>query len=259
MNKHASIALIAACLPAVILVSVETAAAQDTEIRMLCSNGIRAAVEKLLPEYERSRGRTIKVQYGTSAGLKRSIEGGEPFDLVLLSQPVIADLIKEGKIASGTGVDLASSGIGVAVRAGAPKPDVTTADAIKQTLLRSKSIGYVKEGAGTPAVINLLNSLGISEDVRGKTVLQTGAEQSMASVAAGQVDVTFGLISEILPAPGVQLAGPIPPEFQKRIIMSAGIANSTKNREAASAIIKSLSSAASSATIKATGLDPITK
>ncbi len=81
----------------------------------------------------------------------------------------------------------------------------------------------------------------------------------MASVAAGQVDVTFGLISEILPAPGVQLAGPIPPEFQKRIIMSAGIGSSTKNREAASSIIKSLSSAASAATIKATGLDPITK
>ena len=259
MNKHASIAILAACLPAVILVAAETAAAQDTEIRMLCSNGIRAAVEKLLPEYERSMGRTIKVQYGTSAGLKHSIEGGEPFDLVLLSQPVIADLMKEGKIASGTGVDLASSGIGVAVRAGAPKPDVTTADAMKQTLLRSKSIGYVKEGAGTPAVINMLNGLGISAEVQGKTVLQAGAEQSMASVAAGQVEVTFGLVSEILPAPGVQLAGPIPPEFQKRIIMSAGIASSTKNREAASAIIKSLSSAASAAMFKSTGLDPITK
>jgi molybdate transport system substrate-binding protein len=259
MNTRRSIALLAVCIPAVILVAAESAAAQDTEIRMLCSNGIRGAVEKLLPEYERSMGRSIKVQYGTSAGLKRSIEGGEPFDLALLSQPVIAALVKEGKIATGTSVDLASSGIGVAVRAGAPKPDVTTTDAIKQTLLRSKSIGYVKEGAGTPAVISMLNGLGISEDVQRKTVLQAGAEQSMASVAAGQVDVTFGLISEILPAPGVQLAGPIPPEFQKQIIMSAGIASSTKNREAASAIIKSLASAASAATIKATGLDPITK
>ncbi len=259
MNTRLSIAILAACIPAVFLVAVESAAAQDTEVRMLCSNGIRGAVEKLLPEYERSMGRSIKVQYGTSAGLKSSIEGGAQFDLALLSQPAIAALVKEGKIATGTSVDLASSGIGVAVRAGAPKPDVTTADAIKQTLLRSKSIGYVKEGAGTPAIINMLNGLGISEDVRGKTVLQAGAEQSMASVAAGQVDVTFGLISEILPARGVQFAGPIPPEFQKQIVMSAGIASSTKNREAAGAIIKSLASAASAATIKATGLDPITK
>jgi molybdate transport system substrate-binding protein len=259
MNKHASIAILAACLPAVFLMAAQTAAAQDTEIRVLCSNGIRAAVEKLLPEYEHSLGRSIKVQYGTSAGLKRSIEGGEPFDLVLLSQPVIADLIKEGKIAAGTGVDLASSGIGFAVRAGATKPDVSTTDAIKQTLQRSKSIGYVKEGAGTPAIINMLNGLGISDDVQRKTVFEAGAEQSMASVAAGQVDIAFALISEIVPASGVQLAGPIPPEFQKRIIMSVGIASSTKNREAAGAIIKSLSSVASAATIKATGLDPIAK
>jgi molybdate transport system substrate-binding protein len=259
MNTHARAALLTSCLAAFILPLRETAAGQDTEIRILCSNGIRAAVEKLLPEYERSMGRSMKVQYGTSAGLKRSIEGGEPFDLVLLSQPVIADLIKEGKIAEGTGVDLASSGIGIAVRAGAPKPDVSTAEAIKQTLLRSKSIGYVKEGAGTPAVTNLLKGLGISEDVQRKTVLQAGAEQSMASVAAGQVEVAFGLVSEIVPASGVQLAGPIPSEFQKRIIMSAGIASSTKNREAAGAIIQRLASRASAATIQATGLDPITK
>jgi molybdate transport system substrate-binding protein len=239
--------------------AAETAVAQDTEIRILCSNGIRAAVEKLVPQYERSMRRSIKIQYGASAVLKRSIEGGEGFDLVLLSQPIIADLTKEGKIAEGTGVDLASSGIGIAVRAGVPKPDVTTSEAIKQTLLRSKSIGYVKEGAGTPAIIDMLKRLGISENIQPKTVLQPGAEQSMANVASGQVDVAFALISEIVPAPGVQLAGPLPPEFQKRIIMTAGIASSTKNREAASQIIKSLTSAAAATTIKATGLDPIAK
>jgi molybdate transport system substrate-binding protein len=252
MNTCARAALLAACLLAFILAPGETAAAQEPEIRILCSNGIRAAVEKLVPH-------SIKVQYGASAVLRRSIESGEPFDLALLSQPVIEDLIKAGKIAAGTSVDLASSGIGIAVRAGSPKPDVSTPDAIKQTLLRSKSIGYVKEGAGTPAILNMLNSLGVSGDVQSKTVLQTGAERSMANVAEGQIDVAFALISEIVPAPGVQLAGPIPPEFQKRIIMTAGIGSSSKNREAARAIIKSLTSAAAATTIKATGLDPIAK
>lgn len=259
MNTRARAALIAACLSAFIRLPAQPVVAQDTTIRILCSNGIRAAVEKLLPEYEHSMGRSMKVQFGASAVFKRSIEGGEPFDLAILTPPIIEDLIKQGKIAEGTGVDLASTGIGIAVRAGLPKPDVTTPEAIKQTLLRSKSIGYVKEGAGTPAIVNMLNSLGISEDVRPKTVFQPGAERSMASVAGGQIDVAFALISEILPAPGVQLAGPLPPEFQKRIIMSAGISSSTKNREAVSEIIKSLTSAAAAATIKTTGLDPIAK
>jgi molybdate transport system substrate-binding protein len=259
MNKSAIIALLGACLPALFLAAAETAAAQDTEIRVICSNGIRAAVEKLMPEYERSMGRSIKVQYGASAVLKRSIEGGAPFDLAILSAPVIADLIKEGKIGGGTGVDLASSGIGIAVRAGIAKPDVTTAGAIKQTLLRSKSIGYVKEGAGTPAIVNMLDRLGISADLQSKTVLQPGAEQSMASVASGQIEIAFALISEIVPAPGVQLAGPIPAEFQKLIIMTAGISSSTKNREAANQIIKSMTSVSASKTIKTAGLDPIAK
>jgi molybdate transport system substrate-binding protein len=257
MNTPARAALLAACLPVFILLSAEIVMAQDTEIRVFCSNGIRAAVEKMVPEYERSMGRSIKVQFGASASLKRSIEGGEAFDLAILSSPIVEDLIKEDKIAQGTSVDLAASGIGIAVREGLPKPDVTTAEAIKQTLLRSKSIGYVKEGAGTPAIINLLNSLGISDDVQRKTVFQSGAEQSMANVAGGQIDVAFALISEIVPAPGVQMAGPFPPEFQKRIIMTAGISGSTKNRAAANQIIKSLTSAAAATTIKATGLDPM--
>jgi molybdate transport system substrate-binding protein len=258
MKTPTKTALLAACLAAFILAPAETAPAQDTEIRILCSNGIRAAVEKLVPGYERSMGRSIKVQFGTSATFKRSIEGGEPFDLAILTPAIIEDLIKQGKIV-GMAVDLASSGIGMAVRAGLPKPDVTTAEAIKQTLLTSKSIGYVKEGASSPAVVSMFDRLGISEDVQRKTVFQPGAERNMASVAEGQIDVAFGLISEIVPAPGVQLAGPLPPEFQKRIIIAAGISSSTKNREAAKEIIKSLTSAAAAATIKATGLDPIAK
>ena len=258
MNTSVRALLLAACL-AFILAPAETASAQQPEILVLCSNGIRAAVEKLVPEYERSMGRSIKVQFGASAGFKRSIEGGEPFDLAILTPPIIEDLIKHGKVAQGTGVDLASSGIGIAVRAGLPKPDVSTAEAIKETLLRAKSIGYVQVGAGTPAILDMLKRLGINEDVQRKAVFQPGAERSMASVAAGQVDVAFALISEIVPAPGVQLAGPFPPEFQKRIVMTAGISSTTKNRAAANQIIQSLASAAAATTIKATGLDPIAK
>jgi molybdate transport system substrate-binding protein len=256
MNIHAKAALLALCISALVLPPAPTLGAEETEIRILCSNGMKAAVEKLLPEYERSMGRRMKVQFGTSANLQRSIENGEPFDLAILTQQIVGDLIREGRIAPGSRVDIASSGIGIAFRAGSPKPDVTTPEAIKQTLLKAKSIAYVKEGATTPAIVDMFHTLGISQEVQNKVVFEPGAERNMASVAAGQAEVAFGLVSEIVPAPGVQLAGPVPPQFQKPITMSAGIARSTKNREAVNKLIQSLKSAEASSTIKATGLEP---
>lgn len=247
--------LLAACVSACALLPAQTAA-QDTDIHILCSNGFRAAMLKLQPGFEHSMGRKMNIQFGASASFKHTIESGEPFDLAILTPQIVADLIKEGKIAAGTAVDLASSGIGVAVRAGLPKPDVSTGQAIKQTLLKAKAIGYVKEGASSPAITDLLSRLAIGDEVQRKTVFQPGAERNMASVAEGQTDVAFGLISEILPSPGVQLAGPLPPEFQKRIGLTAGIASATKNRKAVDEIVKSLTSPAAAATIKAVGLDP---
>jgi molybdate transport system substrate-binding protein len=258
-NRNLTAALLAASLLAFVLDSPQPVTAQDTEIRVLCSNGFGAAMHKLLPQAERAAGRKVKLQLGSSASFKTSIEGGEPFDLAILTPQIIDDLINAGKIAAETKVDLATSGIGVAVRAGQPKPDVTTADAIKKTLQAAKSVGYVPVGASTPPLIAMLTSLGIKQEVQRKAALQPGAEQSMKSVADGEVEVAFGLISEIVPAPGVQLAGPLPPEFQKRIGLAAGIASSTKNREAANKFIKSLTTAAAAPALKATGLDPIAK
>ena len=261
MNTHVRAALLAACIPALLLPPAQSMAAQDTEtgteIRIFCSNGLRAAMEKLLPEYERSMGKRMKVQYGASATFKRSIEAGEPFDLAILTPQLIEDLIKKGKIAAGTEVNIASTGIGVAIRAGSPKLDVTTPEAMKQTLLKAKSIGYVKEGASAAAIVSMLNRLGVGNEVQHKIVFQPGAGPSMASVASGQTDLAFALISEIMSVPGVQLAGAFPPEFQKPITMSAGISSSTRNRDTVDKIVKSLTSAESSTTIKAAGLDPV--
>jgi len=250
-------AVIAACIPAFTLLAVQTLPAQDTEIHILCSNGFRAAFEKLLPQAEHAAGHPVKVRFGTSASFKQAIEGGEQFDLAIVTPQIVDDLIKEGKIAAGTKVDLASSGVGIGVRAGQPKPDVSTAQAVKQTLLQAKSIGIVKVGAGTPAVLDMFKSLGISEDAQRKIVFQPGADQSMENLAGGQVAIAFGLISEIQPAPGVQLAGPLPAEFQRKIVLSAGIASSTKNREAVGGFIKRLTDAAAVPIIKSAGMDPI--
>ena len=246
-----------ALLAAIALLVSQAAPAQDAELRIICSNGFRAAFEKLLPEAEHASGRKAKVQFGASRNLKASIEGGEEFDLAILTpSQILQDLAKEGKIADGTTVDLATTGIGVAARASAAKPDVSSASAIKQTLLAAKAIGYVQVGAASPAVLEMLDHLGISQEIAKKTVYAPGAEQSMKSLADGNVDLALAPISEILPAPGVQLAGPLPAEFQKRVVLSAGIASATKNREAASKFIKALTTAQAAKEIKAAGMDP---
>src|SRR5262249_6218818 len=130
----------AVCTFLLVSVVMHATAAQDTPIRVLCSNGIKGAMEKLVPDLERSSGRTVKVQFGVSANLKKSIEAGEPFDLAILTPPIIEDLMKQGKIATGTPKNIARSNIGIAIRAGAAKPDVSSADAVKRTLLNAKSI-----------------------------------------------------------------------------------------------------------------------
>lgn len=247
----------AALLTAIALLASQTSLAQDTELRIVCSNGFRAAFEKLLPQAEHASGRKAKVHFGASRNLKASIESGEDFDVAILTpSQILQDLTKEGKVTAGTTVDLATTGVGLAVRAGATKPDVSTPAAIKQTLLAAKSIGYVQVGAATPAIREMLDHLGISQEVAKKTVDQPGAEQSMKSLADGKIDIALAPISEILPAPGVQLAGPFPSEFQKQIVLSAGIASGTQNREAARAFIKALMTADAAKEIKAAGMDP---
>ena len=258
-KTQATSAYFALTISALFLPVAQHAVAADASVRVLCSNGFKAAMEKLQPEYEHSLGIKMNVTFGTSAKVKGAIENGEAFDLAILTSPIIADLSKSGKIAAGSAVDIASSGVGMAVRAGAPKPDVSTPEAVKQTLLKAKSIAYVKEGASTPVIVNMFNTLGIGDAVQKKVLYQPGADQNMASVADGQAELSFGLVSEIVPVPGVQLAGPLLPQFQKPVVMSAAAASSTKNRKAVDRIIQSLTNAASAPTIQSTGMDPVAK
>ncbi len=257
MPTKVKAALLTTCLVLFALGTARPALGQGNEITILCSNGIRVPMEKLLPQYERSMNIHANVRFGASANFKQAIEGGEAFDLAILTPPLIEDLIKQGKIAAGSETQIASTGIGVAIRAGAPKADVSTAEGLKQLLLKAKSIAYVKRGASTPAIENAFGHLGVGQEVRNKVVDQPGAQQSMASVAAGKSEIAIGLVSEILPAEGVQLAGQFPPEFQTRITMAAGISASAKNRQAAEKIVKALMSKDAAPAIKAAGLDPI--
>ena len=149
--------------------------------------------------------------------LKRQIDGGEPFDVVVLTPPLVQDLVKGGKVAAGSTSDVAKTGIGVAIRAGAPKPDVSTVDAFKRALLNAKSIIYSKEGQSGTYMASLIDRLGLAEQLKSKIILETRGGQSIHEVAAGNAEIGFSLISEILPVAGAAVAGPLPADIQSYV------------------------------------------
>jgi molybdate transport system substrate-binding protein len=236
------------------VLSVQSAPAQTAELRVICSNGIKGAIEKLLPEYERTSHQHVAIQYGASAVLKRTIESGDAFDLAILTPAVIDELTKEGKLASGATV-IAKSNLAVGMRAGAAKADISTPDAIKRRLLEAKSITYTKEGASTAAINDMLQHLGIADQINAKTAFQTVTGRAEESVAEGENELVFAPLSEIITVKGIEVLGLFPKEFQKPVIMSAGLSAKAENPDAAKALVKFLTSSAAAPAIKSSGME----
>ena len=247
---------ISATLIALFFTVASGAAVNAAEIKVISSVGVKAALEELAPRFERASEHKLNIKFGTIVPLKREIDAGETFDVVILTPAPVEDLVKQGKVAGGTVATVAKSGIGVAIKAGAPKPDISTADALKRTLLNAKSIAYSKEGQSGTAMARLIERLGIAEEMKAKTVLETRSGQSAANVVEGKAELAFTLISEILPMAGAELAGPLPPDAQNYVVFAAGIAADTKAMDAAKAFIEFLKSPASPPVLKAKGMEP---
>ena len=226
-----------------------------TEIKVLCSNGFKAVMEELASEFEQATKRKVAVTYGLAAALKRRIESGESFDLAVLTSVATDDLIKEGKIVAASRKPLARTGLAIAIRAGARKADITTAEAFKRALLDAKSIAYAKEGASGVAVAALIGRLGIADDLRGKSKLTATGEEVGQLVVRG--DAEFGVlpVSEILPVRGAELLGPFPGDTQSYIVMVAGVSSSAEQRSAAADLIGFLNAPAALPVIKAKGME----
>lgn len=242
-----------------LLIFATVAYPADNQIRVICSNGIKGAMDKLVPQYERASGRHITIQYNASAVLKRTIEGGQAFDVAILTPAVIEDLIKDGKIAAGSRMDIATAKLGAGVRAGSPKADIGTVDALKRRLLAAKSITYTKEGAATAAFNKMIDQLGIASQLKPKIVLQAESGKAEESVAKGENELVFAPVSEIIPVAGIEVLGLFPPEFQSPLVMSAGLSAKNENRTAAEAFIKFLTSPAAEPAIKASGMERAAK
>src|SRR5262245_60506263 len=159
--------------------------ASAAEIKVITSVGVKAILEELAPAFERTSGHKLNIIYGVAVPLKRQIESGETFDVVILVPGMIDDLMKQGKVAAGSNVNVAKSGIGVAIKQGAPKPDISSADAFKKTLLAARSIAYVKEGQSGAAMARIIERLGIAAEMAPKTSLEARPEGAVESVVEG--------------------------------------------------------------------------
>jgi molybdate transport system substrate-binding protein len=242
-----------AALSAVLL--AHTATAQESPVRVVASNGVKAVIEDLRPKMLGALPRTLAIDYNSTTGLRQKIDAGETFDVAILTVEGVDDLIKAGKIAAGTRNAFARSGIGVGVRMGAPKPDIHNTEAFKKTLLTAKSITYAEDGASRAYIAKMLDRFGITAEIGPKTTMEQGSTRAAARVADGRSEILMTLVSEILPAPGVQLVGPFPDEVQNYVTFAAGIAVDSKNAEAGQALIRFLKSPEVAPILKAKGME----
>lgn len=225
------------------------------EIRVLCSNGFRAVMQDLVPQFERATGHTVTVRYGLSTAITRQIEAGEPFDLAVLTPSLIDDLIGKGMLAGGTHVVLARSAIALANRAGSPKPDVRTPDALRRTLLASRSIAYAREGASAAFFLGLVQRLGLTESLQSRIQAVASGEDVGASVAGGDAELGVLPVSEILPMNGVDVAGTFPAEVRGYVTMVAGVNARAPQRGAALDLITYVMDPAVSPVITERGME----
>ncbi len=234
--------------------------ASAAEIKVLTAGAYKQVVLALLPDFEKQTGNKVTVDNGTTGQLKKRIEGGEAFDLLVITPAVVDEMIASGKLVAGSRVNLASVGVGVVVKEGTPKPDISTVDKFKQALLAAKSVAYIDPASGGSSGIyvdKLLVKLGIADQIRPKAKLKMGGHVADL-IVSGEAELGIHQISEIVPVQGAVLVGPLPKEIQNTTTYAAGLSASTKNKDAAQALIKVLSGPAAATVLKSKGMEPAT-
>lgn len=241
---------------AFVILATQAATAVAADIKLVSATGMTPVLNELAPQFERTTGHKLLIQYGLAA-LKRQIEAGENFDLAILSPRTMDALIKQGKIAGGTYAGIARSGMGVAVRAGAHKPDISSVDAFRRALLNAKSITYAPEGPTGIFLAKVLERLGIAEQMKAKTRPQQSAERIAHAVADGEAELGFAVISLILPVRGAEVLGLFPPELQDYVVYTVGVGAAAKEPEAAKALINFLRSESAASVLRAKGMEHV--
>ena len=236
------------------------ASVPPTEIRVMTSGGFTAAYRELTPEFERQTGHRVATAYGASQGgapdsIPSRLARGEPVDVVILAAPALEALVKDGRVVPGSRVDLVHSNMGMVVRSGAPKPDISTLEAFRRTLLEAKSIAYSASVSGTYLSTELFQQLGIADRVLPKSRRIEG-ERVGAVVARGDAEVGVQQVSELLPVSGIEIVRMLPPEFQLTIVYATTAFPQAAQRDAARAFVEFLHSAQARDVLRRKGLEP---
>jgi molybdate transport system substrate-binding protein len=240
-----------AATSALLLSSLASAA----EIKVLSTQATEEAYRELVPQFEKDTGHKVTTVFTGTLDANKRLAAGETYDLLIMSAPSIDEHIKGGKVVPGSRVDLAKSGVGVGVKAGAPKPDISTTDALKKTVLSAKSIGYSTGPSGV-YVIGLFQRMGIADEIKGK-LRQTPTGVFVGSIiASGEAEIGFQQVSELSHFAGVDYVGPLPADVQQFTTFSAGIMAGAKEAEAAKALVKFVTAPAAAAAYKKRGMEP---
>ena len=224
-------------------------------MKVLCTNGLKTVMLDLVPAFERTTGTKLTITWGSTNGLLKDLDAGASGDLTILTAEVIDDLIKRGKVAAGSRVDLARSGIGIAVRKGATKPAIGTPEEFKRALLAAKSVAHSKTGLSGIYFPTVLARLGIADAMKFKIVVPEPGTPVGEVVAKRDAEIGVQQISELLPVAGVDIVGPLPAELQKITTFSAGLLAGAKDPNTAKALVKFVA-AESLPLLKGKGLEP---
>jgi molybdate transport system substrate-binding protein len=237
-----------------VLLIAQADPANDREIKIWTARAIATVLAEVGPQFERTTGHRLTISSDLPAAFLRRANAGESFDILISGSAPVDEWIKAGKIIAETRTDIARSGIGVGVRAGARRPDIGSVEAFKRALLDAKSIAYLRVGSGI-YVAGMLERLGIAEAIRSKV---TRPESDIVSelVAKGEVELGMVVMTQILTTPGVELVGPLPPEIQSYVTFTAGISPNSKVPEAARQLIKFLTGPTATPVIRAQGMEP---
>jgi molybdate transport system substrate-binding protein len=228
-----------------------------TEITVQCTNGIKEAMIELAPEFERAHDAKINVSFNSTKLIIEQVDAGAPADLLILTAEAIDDLIARGKVMTGSRVDIARSGIGVAVPAGAPRPDISTPEALKRALLAAKTVSYSRVGASGIYTANvLLPRLGIAEEMKSRALVSEPGTPVGVLLAARKADIGLQQISELVPIPGVDILGPLPGDLQKMTTFSAGICTGSASAGTARVLAEYLAAPAALPVMQRQGLEP---
>jgi len=234
-------------------------AANAAELKIISGPATGGVLAHVAPQFERDTGYKLTKKGGVTGVLKQLIESGEPFDVALIPAPLMDKFVEQGKIVANTSVPFVRVGMGVAVRAGAPKPDISSVAAFKRTLLNAKSVTFVPTGEAASHLSKVLKDLGIAERMKAKLHPQATVAGCIQSVVSGEVELFFSLTNIIASAKGIELAGSFPSELQHYLVINAGVSATAKEPKGAEALIKLLTSETVKPVIRASGLEPVAR